>query len=60
MAQKTKETGQKNRSSFKGLRISDNIIKIIMAEADKQKRSFSGQVNFIIEDWIRKNIPAVK
>lgn len=39
------------------LRIPTELLEIIRAEAKKNKRSAGKQIEFILEEWLKNNVP---
>ena len=42
------------------LRISAELLNTIKAEAEKNKRSTGKQIEFILEQWVKENIPTIR
>ena len=40
----------------KGVYLEPEVIRVVKEEANKQRRSMSGQLSFIIENWVHLNL----
>lgn len=42
---------------FKGINLDSNIVEFIEEERKKEHRSFSAQIGYIIDEWLKKKLP---
>jgi hypothetical protein len=54
----SKNKTSKGDRRFKGISLGTEVIAIIEKEAKKQKRSFSSQVEFMLEENISEHLPS--
>ena len=52
-----KDSFTKNGDSRFTLRIPEELLALVRDEAKKNKRSAGKQIEFILEQWVNKNIP---